>query len=58
MEMHIVHFNEKYGTTIDEAEASSNGAPDTLAVVGVLFQLQNRDNRDFEKIIHGKNGII
>jgi hypothetical protein len=39
MEMHLVHFNTKYGKSIGEAMATSNNAWDTLAVLGVMFQV-------------------
>ena len=53
MEMHLVHFNSKYGKTIVEAMANSNNAWDTLAVLGVMFQLDVQDNHNFDQIVEG-----
>lgn len=53
MELHIVHFNEKYGRTFDQAVANSKDAWDTLAVIGVFFQLHQDDNHHFDQIVEG-----
>jgi len=53
MEMHLVHFNEKYGQTFDEAIRNSNGAWDSLAVVGVMFQLHQQENQNINHLVKG-----
>jgi hypothetical protein len=54
MEMHLVHFNTKYGKTIGQAMANSNNAWDTLAVLGVMFQVDEEDNHNFDHIVEGE----
>jgi hypothetical protein len=54
MEMHLVHFNTKYGKTIGQAMTNSNSAWDTLAVLGVMFQVDEEDNHNFDHIVEGK----
>jgi Eukaryotic-type carbonic anhydrase len=54
MEMHLVHFNTKYGHSIGEAMLNSNNAWDTLAVLGVMFQVDEEDNHHFDNIVEGK----
>jgi hypothetical protein len=49
----MVHFNEKYGQTFDEAVRNSNGAWDTLAVIGVMFQLHQHDNKYIDQLVNG-----
>ena len=53
MEMHLVHFNTKYGKSIGEAMLNSNNAWDTLAVLGVMFQVDEEDNHNFDHIVEG-----
>ena len=45
MELHLVHFNSKYGDNIGDAIANGGGAQDTLAVLGIMFQLHNKPGR-------------
>ena len=58
MEMHLVHFNSKYGKTIVEAMANSNSAWDTLAVLGVMFQVDEEDNHNFDQIVEGNGAVM
>jgi len=52
MEMHLVHFKTAYGKEISEAVGKSN-AFDTLAVIGVMFDLAKEDNHNFDHLIEG-----
>ena len=54
MELHLVHFNKAYGANISDALENSDYAWDTLAVLGVLFHIQEEDNHNFDSIIKGK----
>ena len=54
MEVHLVHFNTKYGTDLGSAIAGGKGASDTLAVLGAMFQLVNKNNDKIDPIINGK----
>ena len=47
-ELHIVHFNPKYGSV---AEAAEND--DGIAVLGIFIEEGPEDNLSFETIIHG-----
>ena len=53
MEMHLVHFNTNYGSQVIRALAKARGAYDTLAVLGVFFQIQSKDNPKFDPLIKG-----
>lgn len=50
--MHLVHFKTAYGKEISEAVGKSN-AFDTLAVIGVMFDLAKEDNHNFDHLIEG-----
>ena len=54
MEVHLVHFNTKYGTDLGSAIAGGKGASDTLAVLGAMFQLVNKNNDKIDPIINGE----
>ncbi len=54
MEMHLVHFKTDYGKDISEAVGKSD-AWDTLAVIGVMFQVVKDDNHNFDHLIEGFN---
>jgi hypothetical protein len=54
MEMHLVHFNTKYGSEFSRALANARGAYDTLAVLAVFFKIQSKDNPKFDPLIKGK----
>jgi len=53
MEMHLVHFKTSYGNSIFDAISKSD-AWDTLAVVGVMFEVTEEDNHNFDHIVEGK----
>ncbi len=52
MEMHLVHFKTAYGKNIGEAISKSE-TWDTLAVVGVMFEVTEEDNHNFDHIVEG-----
>ena len=54
MELHLVHFNTAYGHNISEAVFNPNNAWDTVAVLGVLFHIQDEDNHNFDAIVNGE----
>jgi hypothetical protein len=54
MELHLVHFKTAYGHNISEAVFNSNNAWDTVAVLGVLFHIQEEDNHNFDAIVNGE----
>ncbi len=56
MELHLVHFNTAYGQNISEAVENSNSSWDALAVLGVLFHIQEEDNHNFDAIVKGELG--
>jgi carbonic anhydrase len=56
LELHFVHFNEAYGSELGKAVAGGKGANDTLAVLGVLFKIQENDNLDLNAILEAMNG--
>lgn len=53
MEVHLVHFNTKYGTDLGKAIAEGNnrGKRDSLAVLGTMFEIQEKDNDDFKYLM-------
>lgn len=52
LEIHFVHFNTAYDANdINLAIAAGNGAQDTLAVLGVLFHQQFKDNPALNPVI-------
>jgi len=53
MELHLVHFNSLYGSNLGEAMNNSK-AYDTIAVISILFEIQNEDNPSMEPITEGK----
>ncbi|XP_040566157.1 putative carbonic anhydrase 3 [Lepeophtheirus salmonis] len=57
LEMHMVHFNTKYGSDLLGALGKGKGAFDTLAVFGVLFVVQESDNPVMDPIIKGLSSI-
>ena len=58
MDLHLVHFNKAYGDDISEAIQNSGNAWDTLAVLGVLFQVQDQPNHNLDFIIQGMLFIV
>ncbi len=53
MEVHLVHFNSQYGSRLDEAIVNGNGSYNTLAVLGIMFDIQKNDNPKFAPIVDG-----
>ncbi|ESO96281.1 hypothetical protein LOTGIDRAFT_66515, partial [Lottia gigantea] len=52
LEMHIVHYNTKYGTL-----TNAKSQPDGLAVLGVMFEISETDNPNFEPITSALHNI-
>ena len=48
MELHLVHFKTEYGNDIGSAIANEpekrDGKNDNLAVLGIMFEIQDEDN--------------
>lgn len=57
MEIHMVHFNSEYGSTIGKALQKPN-ATDNLAVLGTFAYLQEEDNPKLEPIYWAIDKII
>lgn len=53
MELHLVHFNSLYGSSLPEAMNNSKSY-DTIAVLSVLFEIQKEDNPDMKPITDGR----
>jgi len=55
MELHMVHFNTEYGSSITEALSNAAKSPkqpnDVLAVLGIFVTLQNEDNPKLEPLV-------
>ena len=45
MELHLVHYKLQYGNDIGSALKNAPGAKDSLAVLGIMFKLQEEDNK-------------
>jgi len=54
MELHAVHFNTKFGSNLVEALTTSGKAYNTLAVLAVMFTVQEEDNTLLQPIVDGK----
>ena len=56
MELHLVHYNKKYGKDIGTAIAKGLKlrTRDSLAVLGIMFQLQTKANKNLDPMIEGK----
>lgn len=54
MEMHLVHYDARF-ETIEDALASEDEGPDTLAALAVLFSMQSIDNPDLDRLLAGLN---
>lgn len=54
MEVHLVHFNSHFGSRLDEAIEKGNGSYNTLAVLGIMFDIQKKNNSKFAPIVDGK----
>jgi len=53
MELHLVHYNTEYGAKLSDAIAKGNGSYNTLAVLGIMFDIQKKDNPKLEPIVEG-----
>jgi carbonic anhydrase len=53
MELHAVHFNTKFGSSMVEALNNSGKAYNTLAVLAVMFEVQEEDNPMLKPIVDG-----
>jgi len=52
LELHLVHFKSDYGKTLTQALTSSNPIKnDTLAVLGIMFQVEEFDNPTIDKLV-------
>jgi len=49
LELHLVHFKTEYGSTIGDALTVQ--ATDNLAVLGIMFEIQEKDNPDIKYLI-------
>ena len=54
MELHAVHFNTKFGSSLIEALSNAGNAYNALAVLSVMFQVQEEDNPLIQPIVDGK----
>ena len=50
LELHFVHFNNDYGKNITTA-LGKDGVNDNLAVLGVMFALQDKDNHNLKDLV-------
>lgn len=53
MEVHLVHFNTKYGKTIGEAQKNGKNNYDVLAVLAFFFKIVPDDNLELQPVIAG-----
>lgn len=57
MELHLVHFKYEYGNNIVSAIKSQPRANDNLAVLGIMFELQDEDNKVLEPMMTAMDKI-
>ena len=50
LELHFVHFNNDYGKNLSTA-LGKDGVNDNLAVLGVMFALQDKDNHNLKDLV-------
>ena len=53
MELHLVHKNNDLGTTFGDVVKKQ--ANNSLAVLGIMFELQKEDNPKLEPLVKGKD---
>jgi len=53
MEVHLVHYNIEFGTRLSEAVVNGGGSFNTLAVLGIMFDIQKSANVQFAPIVDG-----
>ncbi len=46
-----MHFNTKYGSDLGSAIAGGGGAYDTLAVLGIMFQLNPKPSAELQPLL-------
>jgi len=57
MELHLVHYKLQYGNDIGSALKNAPGAKDSLAVLGIMFKLQDEDNKVLEPMMTAMDKI-
>ncbi len=61
LEAHLVHFNTALGSSAAEASSASRGeggGGGGLAVLGVLFEVREEDNKEMEAIFKGEGDRV
>ena len=62
LEAHLVHFNTALGSSAAEASSASRGegggGGGGLAVLGVLFEVREEDNKEMEAIFKGEGDQV
>ncbi len=58
MELHLVHFKTEYGKDLGRAIAGGKGAADTLAVLGIMFEMSNVKNEGLQPLLSGEEGVL
>ena len=54
MELHAVHFNTKFGSSLIESLKNAGKAYNALAVLAVMFEVQDEDNPLIQPIVDGE----
>jgi len=57
MELHLVHYKLQYGDGLGSALKNAKRANDNLAVLGVMFELQDEDNKVLEPMMTAMDKI-
>ena len=59
MELHLVHFKTEYGNDIGAAigAGAKQRADDSLAVLGIFFEIQKDDNKALEPMMNALDEI-
>jgi len=57
MELHLVHFKTEYGNTIGDAIKGGGRSDDSLAVLGIFFQIEKEDNKALEPLMNALDEI-
>ena len=52
-----MHVNTKYGRDIASAICNGNGAHDTLAILGVMIEVDGSDNKKLEALFESKTSL-
>ena len=56
MELHLVHYNTELGKTFKSALGTK--AYNALAVLGIMFQIQEEDNPKLQEFTQSKDCIL